>query len=167
MAPKVQTDVSAFERRLAKAQKAADAAAQKAEDASWEETDKKSLKKAARVKELELKADRKLQSKNERKSLLAEEENRFAVQIDNKPKKLTVFEIERRKALLAAAESAPYATAVPPPKLCENDNRRRHGISATGIDAALGALEGVTSKGHCLDEISNCSTSDTPRFQRR
>lgn len=168
MAPQVRTDVSAFERKLARAQQAAAAAAQKAEDAAWEETDKRSLKKMARANDLALKADNKLRGKTERRQSLAEEEKRLTAQVDNKPKKLTVFEIERRKALMAAIESGPGNNDVVSVKLRENDNRQRDGISASGINAALAALDDLGSKSQRLfDEVSDCSTLDTPKPRRR
>jgi len=64
--------------------------------------------------------------------------------------KVTQAEIARRQALMAMAKGAPKKSAksevVKAPKIEANTNRQTDTVEATGIDAALSALEGDEGK---------------------
>mmetsp|Transcript_35952 Transcript_35952/g.82900 ORF Transcript_35952/g.82900 Transcript_35952/m.82900 type:complete len:205 (+) Transcript_35952:68-682(+) len=146
-------DASAKDKKAA-AQKAKDDAAKAAaEDAAWAETDKGNLKKAARAAETAAKADAKLAAKAELKELeKAEEEASSSMKGANKKAagyggKVTQAEIARRQALMASMAKAnpkkqtKKTEVVPQPKLEANTNRIEEVVDASGIDAALNALD--------------------------
>jgi hypothetical protein len=145
------------------------------EDVYWQETDKVARKKIARAQAKETKADAKLQAKSTRRALEAEEEKANAVAAAAKvPQKITQFEIARRQALAAAIVRSPDRGVVPQPRLMENMNRASGVVVASGLDAALGALDDCGVGAKCrrevsFDELSTCSTrcSTPPRRRRR
>mmetsp|Transcript_142941 Transcript_142941/g.398290 ORF Transcript_142941/g.398290 Transcript_142941/m.398290 type:complete len:197 (-) Transcript_142941:135-725(-) len=143
-------DASAKDKKSAKSAAATAAATKAAEDASWEDGDKGAKAKAARAAAKEDKADAKLQAKKEREELeAAENEAMSKLSGANKkaPTKVTQAEIARRQALLAMAKPKAAPKTVKQPKLEENKNRKVDEIEASGVDAALAALDvGGTAK---------------------
>lgn len=143
-------DTGAKEKKAsaAKAKASADAAAK--EDASWAETDKKLNKKAARAEDKDAKADEKLARKAELRELEAAEEAQTSkIKGANKgSSKMTQAEIARKAAMSAALKGAnpkkkvSKSSTVDAPKLEANMNRTVEVADATGIDAALSAMEG-------------------------
>eukprot|EP00928_Gymnodinium_smaydae_P046608 TRINITY_DN31059_c0_g1_i1.p2 TRINITY_DN31059_c0_g1~~TRINITY_DN31059_c0_g1_i1.p2 ORF type:complete len:209 (+),score=87.71 TRINITY_DN31059_c0_g1_i1:75-701(+) len=150
-------DTSKKDKQKAAASAAGEAAAKAAEDAAWNDNDKGNKSKASRAADKEAKADAKLQDKLERKAQeAAEEEANSKMKGANKQgggsAKVTQAEIARRQALLAAMGGGAKSKAAPKKKTLKteavdaapieaNTNRERDVVEASGIDAALGALE--------------------------
>eukprot|EP00931_Biecheleriopsis_adriatica_P010168 TRINITY_DN111262_c0_g1_i1.p2 TRINITY_DN111262_c0_g1~~TRINITY_DN111262_c0_g1_i1.p2 ORF type:complete len:225 (+),score=73.56 TRINITY_DN111262_c0_g1_i1:71-676(+) len=148
-------DASAKDKKAASAKAKDDAAKKAAEDASWAETDKGNVKKAGRAADAAAKADAKLAAKAELKELeRAEDEANASAKGANKkqPTKVTQAEIARRQALMAAMAGKPKAKVtkktetVDAPKIEANTNRQQDVVDASGLDAALSALEGGGEK---------------------
>mmetsp|Transcript_12876 Transcript_12876/g.15966 ORF Transcript_12876/g.15966 Transcript_12876/m.15966 type:complete len:204 (+) Transcript_12876:44-655(+) len=145
-------DASAKDKKAA-AQKAKDEAAKAAaEDASWQDNDKGIQKKAARAADAAAKADAKLAAKAELKELERQEEEETAQMKGANKKaggypKVTQAEIARRQALMGAMAKAnpkkqtKKTEVVSQPKLEANTNRQEDVVDASGIDAALSALD--------------------------
>lgn len=141
-------DTSAKDKSKAKAASADEAARKAQDDKDWEENDKGNSKKAARAAAKDDKADAKASSKKELKELEAAEEAEMSkLKGANKAatSKVTQAEILRRQALMAAAKAAPKktdkTTTVDAPSIEENTNRQENLVEASGIDAALSALD--------------------------
>ncbi|CAJ1374233.1 unnamed protein product [Effrenium voratum] len=143
-------DTSAKDKKAAAAKAKDEAAKQAAEDESWQENDKGAVKKAARAADAAAKADAKLAAKAELKELeRQEEEENSGMKGANKKGggyKVTQAEIARRQALMAAAKPNPKkqtkkTEVVAAPKLEANLNRVEDAVDASGIDAALSALD--------------------------
>jgi len=135
------------ERQALKAQADAILAEEQAEAALWEDSgDKKTKARRERVSLKESKADAKHAARRDRRTL--EEEEEAAAMSDpkgaNRNSKITQAEVARRQALLcsfAETQKVGRAQVVPQPQLEENRNRKAGLIDATGLDAALAALE--------------------------
>lgn len=140
MAPK--DGLSTKERKAVATMNAAAEAAGQAEAASWEDNDKGLKAKSQRAQAKEEKSDSKLKAKQERKVLEeAEEERVIKVKGKNQaPTKVTHWEIAQRQAL-AARPAKPDRSVTVPSLLIENTNHMENVILATGIDAAIGALD--------------------------
>eukprot|EP00403_Amphidinium_massartii_P035457 CAMPEP_0178446410 /NCGR_PEP_ID=MMETSP0689_2-20121128/40786_1 /TAXON_ID=160604 /ORGANISM="Amphidinium massartii, Strain CS-259" /LENGTH=184 /DNA_ID=CAMNT_0020071227 /DNA_START=97 /DNA_END=648 /DNA_ORIENTATION=+ len=138
-------DASAKDKKAAAASAKADAAKKAAEDASWEDNDKGTKKKADRKADADAKADAKLQAKKEKEELeAAENEANAKVKGASKaPQKLTQAEIARRQMLAAMSKPAPSKKkdVVAQPSVEANTNREKDSVDASGIDAAVSALE--------------------------
>lgn len=146
-------DTSNKDKKKAAAAAGAAVAAAAAEDASWEDNDKGNKAKASRAAAKSEAADEKLRRKAENKEL-EEAENASMSKVKGANKgstKVTQAEIMRRQALLAATKAAPKkgypgkTVVEKAPEIQPNMNRTGDDIDATGVDAALKALERTTS----------------------
>ncbi|CAJ1361856.1 unnamed protein product [Effrenium voratum] len=162
-------DTSAKDKKAAAAKAKDEAAKQAAEDESWQENDKGAVKKAARAADAAAKADAKLAAKAELKELeRQEEEENSGMKGANKKGggyKVTQAEIARRQALMAAAKPNPKkqtkkTEVVAAPKLEANLNRVEDAVDASGIDAALSALDvgGEKKSKTCLGRVRSQRT---------
>eukprot|EP00927_Polykrikos_kofoidii_P051859 TRINITY_DN45641_c0_g1_i1.p1 TRINITY_DN45641_c0_g1~~TRINITY_DN45641_c0_g1_i1.p1 ORF type:complete len:141 (+),score=31.91 TRINITY_DN45641_c0_g1_i1:126-548(+) len=137
--------LSAKERRRLKAEMEEDEKARRLEDASWLETDKKINAKFLRKQQREDRADRKLQANVERKTLEKQEEmaEEYArARKKDSIHKITQAEVARRQLLAVSSKRGTSKTSVvSQPVLEPNLNRCRNVIDATGLDAALAAME--------------------------
>merc|ERR1712048_718217 len=113
------------------------------------ETDKGNLKKAGRKAEAEAKADAKLAAKKEKEELEAADDAASSkIKGGNKgagSTKVTQAQLAQRQALLAMAApkgKSKKSEVVSQPQVEANTNRKDDNVEATGIDAALEALEG-------------------------
>jgi hypothetical protein len=138
-------DASAKDKKAAKNAVASAATAKAADDAAWADDDKGRKAKESRAAEATAKADAKLQAKKEREELEAAENaeiSKMSGANKKAPTKVTQAEIARRQALLAMAKPKSAPKTVKQPKLEENTNRKQDEVDASGVDAALSALEG-------------------------
>lgn len=141
-------DASKKDKQKAGAAAASEAARSAKDDASWEEDSKGNKAKAERAAAKAAQADAKLAAKKERDELEASETAATSTMkgANKGSSKMTQAEIQRRQALMAmaAAKSAPKKSAksqvVAAPKIEENSNRAGD-VEASGIDAAIGALD--------------------------
>ena len=144
-------DASAKDKKAAASKAKDEAAKAAAEDASWQDTDKGIQKKAQRAADAAAKADAKLAAKAELKELERQEEEETS-QLKGANKKagypkVTQAEIARRQALMGAMAKAnpkkqtKKTEVVSQPKLEANTNRQEDIVDASGIDAALSALD--------------------------
>ncbi|CAL1134521.1 unnamed protein product [Cladocopium goreaui] len=145
-------DASAKDKKAAAAKAKDEAAKAAAEDASWQDTDKGVQKKAQRAADAAAKADAKLAAKAELKELERQEEEATSQMKGANKKasgypKVTQAEIARRQALMGAVAKAnpkkqsKKTEVVSQPKLEANTNRQEDVVDASGIDAALSALD--------------------------
>merc|ERR1712183_1198599 len=119
----------------------------------WEETDKRICRKNERAKLKEERADTRLEARRERKQL--EESEVAAGTGHGVEKKVTQAEIARRLALTdgskrnATQQSSSRASKIVDQPLLEpNLNREAAIVDASGLDAALYALETPGTR-HC------------------
>eukprot|EP00413_Alexandrium_margalefii_P026365 CAMPEP_0204579270 /NCGR_PEP_ID=MMETSP0661-20131031/43394_1 /ASSEMBLY_ACC=CAM_ASM_000606 /TAXON_ID=109239 /ORGANISM="Alexandrium margalefi, Strain AMGDE01CS-322" /LENGTH=233 /DNA_ID=CAMNT_0051588267 /DNA_START=74 /DNA_END=776 /DNA_ORIENTATION=+ len=143
-------DASKKDKQKAAASSASEASKKAAEDASWQEADKVLKSKEERASAKAAQADAKLAAKKERQELEAAEEATVSkLKGANKGStKMTQAEIARRQALLAMSKSAAKpkkSEVVSAPKIEANTNREDV-VEATGIDAALSALDTGSEK---------------------
>ena len=142
-------DASAKDKKAAASKAKDEAAKAAAEDASWQDTDKGVQKKAQRAADAAAKADAKLAAKAELKELERQEEETSQLRANKKAgyPKVTQAEIARRQALMGAMAKAnpkkqtKKTEVVSQPKLEANTNRQEDIVDASGIDAALSALD--------------------------
>jgi len=124
-------------------------AEQATEDATWKENNKNINAKEKRKEDKMETAEEKARRKQELKELEAAEEEEIGKMKGAKkknPTKVTQAEVARNMAMQAALAAASGGkkkskAVVPQPKLEPNLNRETDLVEATGIDAALAALE--------------------------
>eukprot|EP00930_Biecheleria_cincta_P091181 TRINITY_DN8067_c0_g1_i3.p1 TRINITY_DN8067_c0_g1~~TRINITY_DN8067_c0_g1_i3.p1 ORF type:complete len:206 (-),score=67.10 TRINITY_DN8067_c0_g1_i3:272-889(-) len=148
----VSGSVSRKEREILKAASKAAEEAARLEAASWVDNDKKLVAKQARAQEREAKCDAKHASRCEARAMqAAEEECEKSSSKNGRDVKVTQAEVARRLALASSAKppakKATRSQVVPQPKLEPNRNREMDVADASGVEAALAALQRCGSKG--------------------